>query len=543
VTAVRRRWLLLLVFLAALAFYVPQTCPTVGYVDAPRYVRKAVQLELGIRSIDHPLFMVVAHGFAGLPLGGNPAWRVNLVSAVFGALTVALLFGLVSELAGGPWWGLLGAGAALTMWNLWWSSTEAEVYTLNAAFLVGILWAMLRASRSGDRRYLVLALFLHGLGLVNHQMLVLLLPGMLLLALLTWRGRWRELLDWRLAAAWLTGFSLYLALVVRELFHRPAPEVLSLITGGEFSGRMLQSGGLAELVEYGIRFVAVMLASLDLLYVLLALYGIRQLFRDERRYAWFLAVDWLVMTFFFVNYRVPDRFFFYLPSFLVAIPFTVAGAQRAWSRWGRRRLGRWMLIAALVFPVVGRPMMYAAAVDAVREIMLQLGEQLTDAYVPHIAGRDDYRYYVYPSKRGEYSGDRYRRLMESAPRGAVIIDDWYHGYAIMKDYFQDVLGVRRDLVILRWFEVFGGTEEDKRLLVERIERLLREREVLLTHREYPVTTLLERLRARGPLRVEPWGEMWRLSRPAGSASRSAGPGGGGPGGRSGAGAATGESGS
>ena len=78
-------------FLIALCLYWLTLAPgLIGLVDTPKF-----QFVGGILGVPHPpgypLYVLLSHGFSHLPFG-SLAYRINLMSAVFGALTVALVF-------------------------------------------------------------------------------------------------------------------------------------------------------------------------------------------------------------------------------------------------------------------------------------------------------------------------------------------------------------------------------------------------------------------------------------------------------------------
>jgi len=127
---------------------------------------------------------------------GSIAWRVNLMSAFFGALAIGLTALLISKsgrvmasrsgflerignkriidlvvLAGS-----VSAALMLAFSPVMWSqSVIAEVYTLTAFFLMAMLVLLYRWSLETERRWrLYLAAFLWGMSLTNHQTLVLL---------------------------------------------------------------------------------------------------------------------------------------------------------------------------------------------------------------------------------------------------------------------------------------------------------------------------------------------------------------------------------
>jgi hypothetical protein len=136
----------------------------------------------------YPLYLLTARGLALLP-GGGFAARVNLASALWGALAVAVIYALTFRvLAAGrarsPWLpraasAFVGALAFALAPAFWSQAVVAEVYTLHALFLALALWLWLAPPgpwRSPRRRAL-LALTL-GLGLAHHRSLVLLLPAL-----------------------------------------------------------------------------------------------------------------------------------------------------------------------------------------------------------------------------------------------------------------------------------------------------------------------------------------------------------------------------
>ncbi len=151
----------------------------------------------------YPLYLLVGKAWSFLPLG-SVAWRMNLLSAVFGAAAVGLTFLAAQRLTGSVWAGALSgiaAGLAPLEW-LW--SNIAGVRSLAVAFVALALVTALcweQAVRAGEakraeRRLLLLAVVV-GLGLDHHRTFALLVPflaGYLVLV------RWQIVLDGRLMA-------------------------------------------------------------------------------------------------------------------------------------------------------------------------------------------------------------------------------------------------------------------------------------------------------------------------------------------------------
>lgn len=195
--------------LLALWVYVQTLSPTVAWVnqgeDSGDLLAAAATLGIA-HPTGYPLFVLLGRAASWIPIGAV-AFRINLVAALAGAASVFFLALLVLELSrqdpetmaapveatrprasasrtsATP---LIAAVAAALAYafsrGAWSQSVLAEVYTLNAAFLGAILWAAVRADRTGSARHLALAAFLLGLGLTNHLLLLAAGAGVLLVA-------------------------------------------------------------------------------------------------------------------------------------------------------------------------------------------------------------------------------------------------------------------------------------------------------------------------------------------------------------------------
>lgn len=187
--------------LTALWVYVLTLSPTVAWVNQGEDSGDllAASVTLGIpHPTGYPLFVLLGRVASLVPVGAV-AYRINLVAALAGAASVFFLARLVLELTAsrrdgatpaeaiGPIVASVGAALAYAFSRGAWSqSVLSEVYSLNAAFLGAVLWALARADRTGSARHLALAAFLFGLGLTNHLLLLGAGPALLLVA---WRLR------------------------------------------------------------------------------------------------------------------------------------------------------------------------------------------------------------------------------------------------------------------------------------------------------------------------------------------------------------------
>jgi hypothetical protein len=258
-----------LLTLAWLVVYLATVSPTVNFIDSGELIT-AVHEPGVVHPPGYPLYTLLGYVVSHL-LWGEVAWRVNALSAFFGAMAVGAMFLFLVEVTNYTRWlarpkaaqpqpqprrksqkpaprqpaqqvrqvasqaltpanairhewtmilssaaGASLLGAASTFWN---RSTQAKMYTIHYFFVVAILlaaleyrWSYERGEERQSKRWLVALAAGLGLSLTNHLMTTLLAPGILLL--LVWGKGWllraRGILgQWRL---WLPALALPLLL-------------------------------------------------------------------------------------------------------------------------------------------------------------------------------------------------------------------------------------------------------------------------------------------------------------------------------------------
>ena len=235
--------------------YVGTLAPTVLPYGAPDTLDSPMlQTEVSVLGVGHPTgyptYMMLTHLFTYLPFG-DPAYRVNLASAVYGvaAVLVVYLAGLrlarraVAAAVGALAFGLSGA--------FWGQAVIAEVYTLEALLVALVIFVLLTWRDRRDGRYLLLSAFLVGLSLTHHLTSVLLVPAALAFVLLTDRRVFSRMgLAVKCLGMFLLGLLPLLYLPVRALMHAPLNEAdpstpwrfLLLVTGGSFLAESSEKG-------------------------------------------------------------------------------------------------------------------------------------------------------------------------------------------------------------------------------------------------------------------------------------------------------------
>ncbi|MEX2247774.1 MAG: DUF2723 domain-containing protein [Dehalococcoidia bacterium] len=200
------------VALVAFAVYLTTLAPTVMWYDMGEFAVASATLGIA-HNTGYPLLILLGKAFTFLPVG-DTAYRVNLMSAVFTALAVAVVFGIIRDLTEDT---IAAAAGALTLAfssTVWANATWATSYGLNLFFTALVVRQMLAWRRDRRPATLVLAALAFGLGLCNHRLIALVAPPSLLLIASGWRSLDRRTIALG-ALAFLAGLSVYLYLPIR----------------------------------------------------------------------------------------------------------------------------------------------------------------------------------------------------------------------------------------------------------------------------------------------------------------------------------------
>lgn len=171
-------YLSLVLALIALTVYVRTLTP--GVLDGDSGEWQYMANILGVpHSTGYPLYILLAKLVTWLPLG-NPAWRVNLFSALCAALTIPFVYFLCLRVSKSRAASVLAALFFAFMPTLWASATIAEVYALNTLLIAITLWFAIRFFDTGRITHAYLMALGFGLALANHRVAFFIAPALLL---------------------------------------------------------------------------------------------------------------------------------------------------------------------------------------------------------------------------------------------------------------------------------------------------------------------------------------------------------------------------
>ena len=127
----------------------------------------------------YPLYFALGNLVAWLA-GGEPAFGLNLFSAIAGALAAGVLTLIACELTGSLAAGLVGGLMLASSYTFWTQAIIAEVYALHLLLMGLVLSALLWWDRRPGPGRLAVVFGLYALSFGNHLMTVLLAPAIVL---------------------------------------------------------------------------------------------------------------------------------------------------------------------------------------------------------------------------------------------------------------------------------------------------------------------------------------------------------------------------
>ncbi|MCB0165384.1 MAG: DUF2723 domain-containing protein [Anaerolineae bacterium] len=317
--------------------YLLTAAPTIYNFDSAELTTAAATGGF-IRATGYPLYLIVGWLWSHLPVG-DVGYRMNLLSAFCGAVTIALADRILRRLKVGPWAAFSALGVLACSTYFWGLSLIAEVYTLHTALMCGLLLLLLAWGDQPTPARLGAVAFFTGLSMGNHMATVLLIPGCLWYLVTVAPRRFFTLKSIAVAvSAGLLGLSIYLYLPLRysiaplpafnytgrydasgtffSIDLRTLSGLWWLVSGRAFTYLMFSYSGSnlwSEIEQAGIQLSQAFFA----IGVGPGLWGLAVLLRRNWRLGGMLLLMFLVHTFFYISYSAGDKKTMFLPTYLI----------------------------------------------------------------------------------------------------------------------------------------------------------------------------------------------------------------------------------
>jgi hypothetical protein len=428
------------VLLVAGALYVVSCAPGPLWQDSGliqyRVWHGDIEGFLGL-AIAHPLYYLVAIAAKLVPLG-EFGHRVNLVSAVAGAVAVANLYLLVRLWLRRTFPAVMAAVTLAVSHTFWRHASIAETYTLWTALFLGELIVLLLYTRTTRICYLYALGLLNGMAVAVHMLgiLPLVCYGVLTFLLLA-----NKTIRPKQASAavlfWLLGVAPFGYLILKNIVASGdvVGTLASAAFGDRWRGDVLNTALSWRIMKENVLLLVLNFPTPNALLFFVGLWALRRAgpgpaFRNT-------IVVLLVLFFVFaLRYTVSDRYAFFIPFYSLAAALIGLGVHTL----QQRVRGKALLCLVAAFALIPVPA-YAAAPALAHRLDMPIG---TRGDVPY---RNDYRYFLQPWKTGYRGAERFaHEALNAVEPDAIIIADTTTVAPLL--YAQEVTGLRPDVSIV-----------------------------------------------------------------------------------------------
>jgi len=326
------------VFAALAAIYLATLLPGLGGTeDTPKF--QYVGAALGTpHDPGYPLYMIACWAFSKLPVG-TLAYRINLLSACWGALAGALVFLAMRRLAV-PRGIAVCTALALGLGRAFWQhSTFAEAYTQASALTAAAFLALLIWDEDGRTRWLYAAVAAVSLAFGTHLIIVGMVPvfAWFVLTRYRWRVPVRALAV--IAVIVTLGVAQYGYVWIRTVQHarylessaRSVTDMVGVLRGRQFENQTFTEPLAVVSRERVPEVAAAAAADLGPLASVAALVGVLALWRTRRRAAALLAFGFIGSALLLASLGNVATEGIQLPSLMAAWILAGCGASFAWT--------------------------------------------------------------------------------------------------------------------------------------------------------------------------------------------------------------------
>jgi hypothetical protein len=388
-------------------------------------------------ALSHPLFYILAIGAKYVPLG-EFLHRINLVSAIAGAVTVANIFLLIRLWLGKN---LPAAVAAVTLavsHTFWSHAGIIETYTLWSAIFTAELIMLLQYAKTKRVTYLYWLGLLSGFAIAVHNLALipLLCYAVFFIILLIKKNiHLKDLVV--IALLWIVGALPYEYLIIKNIIHTGniTDTLASAAFGTRWQGAVLNTSLSAKIIKDNFLFIMLNFPTPNFLLFFVGLYGLYKI-SPGRSFRNILPLLTALFFIFAFRYTVPDRYAFFIPFYCMVSIFIGLGAYLLQQHLNRKASAYMVLFFCLLPAGI-----YAVLPACAEKMQINLG---TRNDVPY---RDDYKYFLQPWKTSYRGAERFAdEALDAVENNAIIFADSTTAAPLL--LMQEVKGKRPDVKVI-----------------------------------------------------------------------------------------------
>lgn len=453
------------VLVAAAAIYTVSCAPGVLWQDSGMYQYRVwhqdIEGGLGL-ALSHPLYHIIGIAVKYIQLG-EFAYRINLISAIAAAFTIANLFLLLRLWLNRILPAVVAAVTLALSHTMWLHASIAEVYTLYTALFTAELVFLLQYIRSKRIGYLYLLGLFNGLAIANHMWASIAFACYLVFLIYLLVKQQIKLQSFGIIVLlWVVGAAPYEYLIIKSIVETGdfTSAIRSALFGRSWSGDVLNTSLSIKLIKENLMLMAYNFATPNIIFFFTGLWG----FKKASSFHSFNSVLLALLILFFVfafRYTVPDRYAFFMPFYCLAAVLTGVGTHLFFRRYPQKGYAILILVLALL-PLVA----YKYVPVFAEKAEVNLGIKRTIPY------RNDYIWFLQPWKTGYNDPEQFaKEALAGVEKEAIIIADGTTVYPLW--YVQRFKETASDVKVVSNHEsyenpiMFPAADTISKLLTER----------------------------------------------------------------------------
>lgn len=456
----------LLVLLAAAVLYIVSCAPGLLWQDSGMYQYRIWNNDIEGRrglALSHPLYHIIGIGVKYIPFG-EFAYRVNLISAVSAAFTIANLFLFLRLWLGKNSPALLAAITLALSWTIWQSASIAEVYTLYLALFFAEMIMLLQYVRTRRVRFLYLLALFNGLAIADHMWGIIPFTCYVVFVAVLLIHKQIKLKNLAVCIClWVIGAAPYEYLIIKNIVQTGdlTATLASAFFGKSWSGVVLNTHLSAKLAVENLMFMAYSFPTPNIIFFFAGLYSLNKVSPGRSFRSILLALLILFFVFAF-RYTVTDRYVFFMPFYCLVSVLIGTGFNSLVVQPNRKTLCRIVFILALLpIPV------YIITPVAAEKTQLKLTTKREISY------RNEYIWFLQPWQTGYYGPEQFAdEVFNTIEQNSVIYADSTTASPLL--YLQKIKKRRSDAKII---SSIASSEDSPEFNEKTITKLLAERAV------------------------------------------------------------------
>ena len=401
-----------------------------------RVLQNDIEGGLGL-ALSHPLFYIIAIAAKSVPFGAF-AFKVNVVSAIAAAVTVANLFLFLRIWLKDNFAAIVGAVTLAVSHTFWEHGSVAETYTLYAAFLSAELVMLAFYFNERKIKYLYWLVVFNGLSISVHMLgsIALACYGFLFLVLVAKKQLKVQQLV-LMIVLWMVAAGPYEYLIVKNIVETGDVKAvfMSAAFGDSWAKDVLNTTITPTIIKQNIMFLGLNFPTPNILFFFVGIFLINKVTccRSLRNILFGLMLLFLI---FVSRYTIVDRYAFFIPFYIMVCVFIAAGVKIVANEF-KSRLLLGMIFLSCFVPVP----VYAFLPKIAKAVDFKIG---TKRVLPY---RDDYKFFLQPWKTGYRGAEIFAiEALEQVERDAIIFADGTTAYPLL--LAQEILNVRKDVTIV-----------------------------------------------------------------------------------------------